>query len=35
MKYIVEMASDGMINSKFHDDRFRKTSNIKGITSTT
>jgi hypothetical protein len=37
MKYAVEMASDGIvlhIHTKFHDDRFRHSSNIKLITST-
>jgi hypothetical protein len=34
MKYTIEMASGGMIYTKFHDDRFRHSSNINGITST-
>jgi hypothetical protein len=35
MKYKVEMTSDGLIfvHTKFHDDRFRHSSNIN-ITST-
>jgi hypothetical protein len=28
MKYVVEMASGDVIYTKFHDDRFRHSSNI-------
>jgi hypothetical protein len=36
MKYAVEMASGGTIyvHTKFQDDRFVHSSNIKGVTST-
>jgi hypothetical protein len=33
--YAVEMTSDGMTHTKFHDDRFRNSDNIKGIASKT
>jgi hypothetical protein len=32
MKYTVEVASGGMIHTKSHDNRFRQSSNTKGIT---
>jgi hypothetical protein len=34
MVYAIEVTSDGMTHTKFHDDRFRNLSNIKDITST-
>jgi hypothetical protein len=34
MMYAIEMTSDGMTHTKFHDDQFENSSNIKGITST-
>jgi hypothetical protein len=33
--YAIEMTSNGMYNTKFHDDWFRNSSNIKHATSTT
>jgi hypothetical protein len=33
MKYVIEMGLGGMI-CQFHNDQFRKSSNIKVITST-
>jgi hypothetical protein len=33
MKYVIEIASGGVIHvTKFHDDRFRHSNNIKVIT---
>jgi hypothetical protein len=34
MTYAVEMTSAGMTHTKFHDDRFRNSSNIEGVIST-
>jgi hypothetical protein len=34
MVYAIEVTSNGMAHTKFHDDRFRNSSNIKDITST-
>jgi hypothetical protein len=31
MMYTVKMTSDGMAHTKFYDDRFRNSSNIKGL----